>query len=222
MVVLYLNSKGEEKLIDNVVNLQEAGENLFTAMMESGAELKLRASGIKGIYRNEAEAPSLPAKESDAAEKSRESGVRAKAEVYTDGACKGNPGPGGWGAILIIGGAEIELSGGEPETTNNKMELSAAIAALSYFRDPTDITLTSDSKYVVDAIQKGWLANWKQYGWRKADKSPVANADLWEKLSVLLEKHHVDFVWIKGHAGHTYNERCDKLATGQAARYARM
>ena len=222
MVVLYLNFKGEEKLIDGVVNLQKTGDGLFSASMESGAELKLRLAGIKGIYRNMAEAPELPAREPEVIEKNRDAVVRAKAEVYTDGACKGNPGPGGWGAIVIIGGKEVELSGGEPGTTNNKMELSAVIAALSYFREPTDITLTSDSKYVVDAIQKGWLTNWKQYGWRKADKSPVANADLWEKLSVLLEKHHVDFVWIKGHAGHIYNERCDKLATGQAARYARM
>lgn len=220
MVILYLNSKGEEKLIDGVMNLQKAGDGLFTALVESGTELKLRVAGIKGIYRNKAEAPEIPAKEPELTEKSREAGARAKAEAYTDGACKGNPGPGGWGAIVVTGGHEVELSGGEPATTNNKMELSAVIAALGYFQDPTDITLTTDSKYIVDAIQKGWLNNWKKNGWRKADKGSVANVELWEKLLVLLEKHHVTVVWIKGHAGHVYNERCDKLAVKQSIRYA--
>lgn len=220
MVILYLNSKGEEKLIDGVMNLQKAGDGLFTALVESGTELKLRVAGIKGVYRNKAEAPEIPAKEPEITEKDRETGDRAKAEAYTDGACKGNPGPGGWGVIVVSEGHEVELSGGEPATTNNKMELSAVIAALGYFQEPTDITLTTDSRYIVDAIQKGWLNNWKKNGWRKADKGSVANVELWEKLLVLLEKHHVTFVWIKGHAGHAYNERCDKLAVKQSLRYA--
>lgn len=221
MVILYLNSKGEEKLIDGVINLQKAGDGLFTALVESGVELKLRVAGIKGIYGNKAEAPEIPAKEPEATEKIREAGMaRAKAEAYTDGACKGNPGPGGWGAIVVTRGKEVELSGGEPATTNNKMELSAVIAALGYFQEPTDVTLTTDSKYIVDAIQKGWLDNWKKNGWRKADKGSVANVELWEKLLVLLKRHHVTFVWVKGHAGHAYNERCDKLAVKQSMRYA--
>jgi ribonuclease HI len=134
-------------------------------------------------------------------------------DIYTDGACRGNPGKGGWGAILVYGGREKELSGGERETTNNRMELSAVIAALSALKEPCDITLTSDSKYVVDAVTKGWVESWRRNGWRKADKSPALNVDLWEVLLGLLEKHKVDFVWVHGHTGHPYNERCDVLAT---------
>ena len=134
-------------------------------------------------------------------------------DIYTDGACRGNPGKGGWGAILVYGGREKELSGGERETTNNRMELSAVIAALSALREPCEITLTSDSKYVVDAVTKGWAKSWQARGWVKPDKSPALNPDLWEKLLRLLDYHQVTFVWVKGHAGHPYNERCDKLAT---------
>jgi ribonuclease HI len=134
-------------------------------------------------------------------------------DIYTDGACRGNPGKGGWGAILVYGGREKELSGGERETTNNRMELSAVIAALSALKEPCDITLTSDSKYVVDAVTKGWVESWRRNGWRKADKSPALNVDLWEQLLPLLQTHHVDFVWVRGHNGHPYNERCDVLAT---------
>lgn len=137
-------------------------------------------------------------------------------DVYTDGACRGNPGKGGWGAILVYRGVEKELSGGEPMTTNNRMELSAVIAALSALREPCEITLTSDSKYVVDAVTKGWAKSWQARGWVKPDKSPALNPDLWEKLLRLLEYHQVTFVWVKGHAGHPYNERCDKLATAYA------
>lgn len=137
-------------------------------------------------------------------------------DVYTDGACRGNPGRGGWGAILVYRGVEKELSGGEPMTTNNRMELSGVIAALSALREPCEITLTSDSKYVVDAVQKGWAKSWKAKGWKKADKSPALNADLWDKLLSLLDYHQVTFVWVRGHAGHPYNERCDALATAFA------
>ena len=134
-------------------------------------------------------------------------------DIYTDGACRGNPGKGGWGAVLVYKGVEKELSGGERMTTNNRMELSAVIAALSALREPCEITLTSDSKYVVDAVTKGWAKSWQARGWVKPDKSPALNPDLWEKLLRLLDYHRVTFVWVKGHAGHPYNERCDKLAT---------
>ena len=137
-------------------------------------------------------------------------------EIYTDGACRSNPGRGGWGAVLVYNGVEKELSGGEPMTTNNRMELTAAIEALSILKEPCRVTLTSDSKYLVDAITKGWAESWRARGWKKADKSPALNPDLWEKLLVLLEKHEVEFVWVKGHDGHPYNERCDKLATAFA------
>jgi ribonuclease HI len=134
-------------------------------------------------------------------------------DIYTDGACRGNPGRGGWGAVLVYRGIEKELSGGESLTTNNRMELTAAIEALSSLREPCEVTLTSDSKYVIDAITKGWALSWRAKGWRKADKSPALNVDLWEVLLGLLEKHKVDFVWVHGHTGHPYNERCDVLAT---------
>ena len=133
--------------------------------------------------------------------------------LYTDGACRGNPGKGGWGAILVYGGREKELSGGEAETTNNRMELSAVIAALGALKEPCEVTLTTDSQYVVNAIEKGWLASWQQKGWRKSDRGAVLNVDLWQKLVALLDLHKVNFVWVKGHNGHPYNERCDKLAT---------
>ena len=133
--------------------------------------------------------------------------------IYTDGACRGNPGKGGWGAILVYGSVEKELSGGEPMTTNNRMELSAVIAALSALKEPCEVTLTTDSQYVVNAIEKGWLALWQKNNWRKSDRGQVLNVDLWQKLIAELEKHKVNFVWVKGHNGHPYNERCDVLAT---------
>ena len=140
-------------------------------------------------------------------------------EIFTDGACSGNPGPGGWGAVLRYGSAEKELSGGAADTTNNRMELSAVIAALSALKEPCKVTLTSDSKYVIDAVTKGWAKKWQANGWVKSDKKPALNADLWEKLLTLLEKHDVRFVWVKGHAGHPENERCDRLAVEQSKKY---
>ena len=136
-----------------------------------------------------------------------------KIELYTDGACRGNPGRGGWGAILVYAGREKELSGGEPMTTNNRMELMAAIAGMEALKEPCEIRLTSDSKYLEDAINKGWLESWKKRGWKKADKSAVLNVELWQRIDALLSVHKVEFVWVHGHTGHTYNERCDVLAT---------
>lgn len=137
-----------------------------------------------------------------------------KINIYTDGACSGNPGPGGWGAILRYGTQEKELSGGEADTTNNRMELTAVIEALAALKEPCEVTLTSDSRYVVDAIEKGWLYGWQKKNWRKAGGDPVLNVDLWQRLLPLLAKHKVKFVWIRGHAGHEENERCDRLAVG--------
>lgn len=139
-----------------------------------------------------------------------------KVEIYTDGACRGNPGKGGWGAVLVYRGTERELSGGEAETTNNRMELTAAIRALSALKEPCQVTLTSDSRYLVDGITQGWAESWRAHGWKKADKSPALNPDLWEELLDLLARHKVELVWIKGHDGHPFNERCDKLATAAA------
>ena len=136
--------------------------------------------------------------------------------VYTDGACSGNPGAGGWCAILCYGGVEKMISGGEESTTNNRMELTAVITALSALKEPCDVTVTSDSKYVVDAVEKGWAVSWRARGWVRADKSPALNPDLWERLLDLLDTHTVRFMWIKGHAGHPFNERCDRLATAFA------
>ena len=135
-----------------------------------------------------------------------------KVELFTDGACSGNPGPGGWGAILKYGNREKELCGGEKETTNNRMELTAAIEGLSALKEPCEVTLYSDSKYLVDGMDKGWAASWKAKGWRKADNKPALNPDLWDKLLTLFEIHNVNLIWVKGHAGHPYNERCDTLA----------
>ena len=132
-------------------------------------------------------------------------------EIYTDGACKGNPGPGGWSAVIVYGGAEKELSGGEAATTNNRMELIGAISGLGALKEPCEVTLYSDSKYLVDAVNLGWARSWKSRGWVKADKKPALNKDLWQKLLELLEIHKVTFIWVKGHAGHSYNERCDRL-----------
>ena len=137
-------------------------------------------------------------------------------DIYTDGACRGNPGRGGYGAILVFGSKEKELSGGEVMTTNNRMELMAAIVALEALKEPCDVTLTSDSKYLTDAINKGWLTSWKKSGWVKSDKKPVLNVELWERIDQLLTVHTVRFEWVHGHRGHPYNERCDALATAFA------
>ena len=135
-----------------------------------------------------------------------------KVEIYTDGACSGNPGPGGWGAILKYGSVAKELFGGEPNTTNNRMELTAVITALQALNEPCEVILTTDSKYVVDGITQGWAESWKKNGWRKSNKKPALNSDLWEQLLSLLRVHNVKFVWVKGHNGHPENERCDQLA----------
>ena len=137
-------------------------------------------------------------------------------DIYTDGACRGNPGIGGWGAVLVYRGREKELSGGERETTNNRMELTAVIEALAALKEPCEVTLTSDSKYVIDALERGWAKSWREHGWKKADKSAALNPELWERLLTLTEKHKITYVWVKGHTGHSYNERCDKLATAFA------
>ena len=135
-----------------------------------------------------------------------------KVSIYTDGACSGNPGKGGWGAVLVYNGTEKEMSGFEAETTNNRMELTAVIRALAALREPCLVTLTTDSKYVCDAVTKGWVYGWQRKGWRKADGKPALNVDLWQQLLPLLQTHTVTFIWVKGHAGHPYNERCDALA----------
>ena len=132
--------------------------------------------------------------------------------LYTDGACSGNPGPGGWGAILSYMGHEKEMSGGEENTTNNRMELTAVIQALLALKEPCKVTLTTDSQYVVNGIVKGWAKSWRENGWRNAKRQAVANPDLWEELLSMLDIHEVEFVWVKGHAGHPENERCDQLA----------
>ena len=133
-------------------------------------------------------------------------------EMFTDGACSGNPGPGGWGAILRYAGHEKELCGGDSNTTNNRMELSAVIFGLKALKEPCLVKITTDSKYVVDAVNNGWARSWRQNGWRKADKKPALNSDLWEELLELLDTHEVELNWVKGHAGHPENERCDALA----------
>lgn len=136
-------------------------------------------------------------------------------EIYTDGACSGNPGAGGWGAILRCDGREKELSGGEAHTTNNRMELLGVINALEALKYPCRVKLTTDSKYVVDGVTKGWAESWRRRGWKKSDGKPALNTDLWERLLGLLATHEVEFAWIKGHAGHAENERCDALAVTQ-------
>lgn len=136
-------------------------------------------------------------------------------EIFSDGACSGNPGPGGWGAILRCDGYEKEISGGEAHTTNNRMELTGVIQALSALKYPCKVRVTTDSRYVVDGITKGWAQSWKKRGWKKSDGKPALNPELWERLLELLAIHDVEFAWIKGHAGHEENERCDRLAVAQ-------
>jgi ribonuclease HI len=132
-------------------------------------------------------------------------------EIYTDGACSGNPGPGGWGAILKWNGHEKELSGGEEETTNNRMEMTAVVKGLEALKKPSDVTLYTDSKYVLQGATE-WLEGWKARGWKGANKKPVKNQDLWEQIDSAIQTHNVKFVWVKGHSGHEFNERVDKLA----------
>ena len=140
--------------------------------------------------------------------------------IYTDGACSGNPGPGGWGAILEYNGVEKELSGGEAHTTNNRMELSGVIFALKALKEPCAVDLYTDSKYVFDAVDKGWVYGWRAKGWIKSDKKPALNVDLWETLLPLLKYHAVSWHWVKGHASNEKNNRCDQLAVAQSRRFA--
>ena len=138
--------------------------------------------------------------------------------IYSDGACSGNPGPGGYGTVLLYGERRAELSGGEPETTNNRMELLAAIVGLEALKTPCEVTLITDSRYLVDAIEKGWAARWKSKGWMRNKTEPALNVDLWERLLPLLTKHSVKFEWVRGHAGNIENERCDELAKAAVPR----
>ena len=144
-----------------------------------------------------------------------------KVEIFTDGACSGNPGPGGWGAVLRYGEHEAEMSGGDANTTNNRMELMAVISAVERLKEPCDIKIYTDSQYVANAFLKGWIWNWKKNGWKKSDKKPVLNPELWERLLKALSKHEYEFIWVKGHAGHPENERCDRLAVAQSEIYAK-
>ncbi len=140
-------------------------------------------------------------------------------DIFTDGACSGNPGPGGWGAILRYRGTDKCISGGDAQTTNNRMELSAVIEALKLLKEPCEVTLWTDSKYVADGLGKGWAAGWKRNGWRKADKKPALNPDLWDELLTLNDKHQIKIKWIKGHASHPENEMCDKMAVAESQKY---
>jgi ribonuclease HI len=141
-----------------------------------------------------------------------------KVLVYTDGSCLGNPGPGGYGIVLMHEGRSKELSGGFCRTTNNRMEILAAIIALRALKVRCEVTLYSDSQYLINAVEKGWLKRWQAKGWIKSDKEPVVNPDLWKQLLEQLSRHHISFVWVRGHAGHRHNERCDELARTQATR----
>ena len=140
-------------------------------------------------------------------------------DIFTDGACSGNPGAGGWGSILRYGKREKEICGGSAQTTNNRMELTAVIEALKLLKEPCDVTIYTDSQYVSNGVTLGWAESWRKNGWRKSDKKPALNPDLWGELLDLLEKHTVSIVWLRGHAGHPENERCDALAVEQSLRY---
>ncbi|MBD5142670.1 MAG: ribonuclease HI [Ruminococcus sp.] len=145
--------------------------------------------------------------------------MKKQVEIFTDGACSGNPGAGGWGAVLRYEEHEKELSGGEANTTNNRMELTAVIQALKALKIPCAVKLTTDSKYIVDSVTKKWVYSWKKRNWIKSDGKQALNIDLWEQLLPLLAKHEVSFIWVKGHAGHPENERCDKLAVAESLKY---
>ena len=142
-----------------------------------------------------------------------------KVTIYTDGACSGNPGPGGWGAILMYGRHKKELSGGEADTTNNRMELTAVISALEQLKEPCAVDLYSDSKYIIDALTLGWARSWQAKGWRKPDKKPALNPDLWQRLLELCEVHSVTCHWVKGHAENEFNNRCDELAVAESLKF---
>ena len=142
-----------------------------------------------------------------------------KVNIYTDGSCLGNPGPGGWAAILVCRGKEKVISGGEAETTNNRMELLGAIFAFEALKRPCDVYFCSDSKYVIDGLSKGWALSWRANNWKRSDKSPALNPELWDRLLNAIEGHVITYDWIKGHAGHEYNERCDKKAKEEAEKF---
>ena len=145
--------------------------------------------------------------------------MKKQVTLYTDGACSGNPGPGGWGAILVYKDVEREFSGGEAMTTNNRMELTAVIEGLSKLKEPCTVTVYSDSKYLIDAITQGWVLRWKQNGWMRNKKDRALNPDLWETLLGLLSTHECSFVWVKGHAENAYNNRCDELAVAESRKF---
>jgi ribonuclease HI len=142
-----------------------------------------------------------------------------KVNIYSDGACSGNPGPGGYGVILEYNKKEIELCGGEQDTTNNRMELMGVIKGLESLKEPCDVTITTDSKYIVDTFNKKWIVSWQKKDWKKSDGKPVLNKDLWQTLLELMKSHKVTFVHIKGHNGHEYNERCDKIAVRERDKF---
>ena len=224
--VFVIDGEGEKEL-----NVVQAERELFEEMiLEMRGGEKCRVSAEDSFFATRV---ALTARESQdtgktlpivptapAPSETKKSPVKgAKVKLYTDGACKGNPGPGGWGCVLVYGDVEKELSGGEARTTNNRMELSAAIAGLSALKTPCEVELWSDSKYLVDAITKGWALSWRAKGWKKSDGKTALNPDLWERLLELLAIHKVTFVWVKGHDGHEYNERCDRLAVAAAEKY---
>ena len=146
-------------------------------------------------------------------------GSRKKITVYTDGACSGNPGPGGWAAILEYRGTEKEISGGAPETTNNRMEITAVVEALSILKEPCEVELHTDSQYVCNSMNNGWAESWKAKGWKRKGGEPALNADLWDKVLDLCAVHDVTFIWVKGHDGDDRNERCDRLAVSQSVAF---
>ncbi|MBR6567243.1 MAG: ribonuclease HI [Clostridia bacterium] len=139
--------------------------------------------------------------------------------IYTDGACSGNPGAGGWGTILVYKGKEKEMSGGSAETTNNRMELTAVIEGLKALKEPCSVTVVTDSQYVANGINLGWAKGWKENNWRKKDKKPALNPELWDELLTLIDKHEVTIEWVRGHDGHPENERCDRMAVAESQKY---
>ena len=145
--------------------------------------------------------------------------MKKHVEIYTDGACSGNPGPGGWGVVLRYGAKEKELSGGDASTTNNKMELTAVIKALEALKESCKVSLYTDSKYVSEAFNQGWIYGWMKNGWKKADKKPVANVELWQRLYELWKMHEITLIWVKGHADNPYNNRCDELAVAESKKF---
>lgn len=147
--------------------------------------------------------------------------MRKKVTIYTDGACSGNPGPGGWAALLMFGELKKEISGGEAATTNNRMELMATIMALKNLKEPCDVTVYTDSKYVLQGFTE-WLPGWIRKGWKTADKKPVKNVDLWQALTEAAKQHHIDWLWVKGHSGDTHNDRVDELAVEEAQKFRKM